>query len=70
MTCRVARFFQSHPLVEPIPCSRCASPIDEGIATSHLLGPHLCGTCARVTSAYPASLEDAAQEFTRRALVA
>jgi hypothetical protein len=70
MTCRVARFFPRHPQLEPLHCSRCASPMDEVLASSCPLGPHLCGTCVRITNAYSSSLEGAAQEPTRRALAA
>lgn len=47
MTCRVARSFQNHAMMESFYCCKCGSTHMERFFASNALGPHLCPMCAQ-----------------------
>jgi len=47
MTCRIARASHSHPYKDLAICCACGSANLEVCATSKILGPHVCESCAQ-----------------------
>jgi hypothetical protein len=47
MTCRIARASHSHPCTDSAICCACGSANLEVCATSKILGPHVCESCAQ-----------------------